>query len=163
VHAEVSAVRDADRVVGLLGDRVKITLIVNVCARRLSAAARCSRSTTSTRSCAAAAGVIADEPGVIVSTNKGEPIALDAASPTGDAYRKIAGRIAGTDTSTPEIRAKHLFSTNCSGASGNPCSSFLNASSIRTLERHARETAALGAALRSSGARADVVESLKPI
>jgi septum site-determining protein MinD len=54
-------------------------------------------------------GVIADEPGVIVSTNKGEPIALDAASPTGDAYRKIAGRIAGTDTSTPEIPREASF------------------------------------------------------
>ena len=32
-------------------------------------------------------GIIADEPGVIVSTNKGEPLALDAASPTGEEYR----------------------------------------------------------------------------
>jgi septum site-determining protein MinD len=54
-------------------------------------------------------GVIADEPGVIISTNKGEPLALDANSPTGDAYRKIAGRIAGTDTSAPEIPREASF------------------------------------------------------
>jgi septum site-determining protein MinD len=54
-------------------------------------------------------GVIADEPGVIVSTNRGEPLALDAASATGDAYRKIAARIVGTDTSAPEIPREATF------------------------------------------------------
>ena len=101
---EVSAVRDADRVVGLLGERVKITLIVN----RLRPALVRRGKMLSVDDVNAILrlpllGVIADEPGVIVSTNKGQPIALDAASPTGDAYRKIAGRIAGTDTSAPEI------------------------------------------------------------
>jgi septum site-determining protein MinD len=48
-------------------------------------------------------GVIADEPGVIVSTNNGEPLALDDASATGAEYRAIAGRIAGTDTSVPVV------------------------------------------------------------
>jgi septum formation inhibitor-activating ATPase MinD len=43
---------------------------------------------------------------VIVSTNKGEPLALDDANPTGAAYRAIAGRIAGTDTSAPVIPAE---------------------------------------------------------
>jgi septum site-determining protein MinD len=54
-------------------------------------------------------GVIADEPGVIVSTNRGEPIALDESSPTGQAYRKIAGRIVGTETSAPEIPREATF------------------------------------------------------
>jgi septum site-determining protein MinD len=107
---EVSAVRDADRVVGLLGDRVKITLIVN----RLRPALVRRGKMLSVDDVNAILrlpllGVIADEPGVIVSTNRGEPIALDAASPTGDAYRKIAGRIAGTDTSTPEIPREISF------------------------------------------------------
>jgi septum site-determining protein MinD len=107
---EVSAVRDADRVVGLLGDRVKITLIVN----RLRPALVRRGKMLSVDDVNAILrlpllGVIADEPGVIVSTNKGEPIALDAASPTGDAYRKIAGRIAGTDTSAPEIPREASF------------------------------------------------------
>ena len=107
---EVSAVRDADRVVGLLGDRVKITLIVN----RLRPALVRRGKMLSVDDVNAILrlpllGVIADEPGVIISTNKGEPLALDANSPTGDAYRKIAGRIAGTDTSAPEIPREASF------------------------------------------------------
>jgi septum site-determining protein MinD len=107
---EVSAVRDADRVVGLLGDRVKITLIVN----RLRPALVRRGKMLSVDDVNAILrlpllGVIADEPGVIVSTNRGEPIALDASSATGEAYRKIAGRIVGTDTSTPEIPREPSF------------------------------------------------------
>jgi septum site-determining protein MinD len=107
---EVSAVRDADRVVGLLGERVKITLIVN----RLRPALVRRGKMLSVDDVNAILrlpllGVIADEPGVIVATNRGEPIALDATSPTGEAYRKIAGRIVGTDTSAPEIPREVSF------------------------------------------------------
>jgi septum site-determining protein MinD len=107
---EVSAVRDADRVVGLLGERVKITLIVN----RLRPALVRRGKMLSVDDVNAILrlpllGVIADEPGVIVSTNRGEPIALNVASPTGEAYRKIAGRIVGTDTSAPEIPREVSF------------------------------------------------------
>jgi septum site-determining protein MinD len=107
---EVSAVRDADRVVGLLGDRVSIRLIVN----RLRPALVRRGKMLSVDDVNAILrlpllGIIADEPGVIVSTNKGEPISLDAASPTGDAYRKIAGRITGTDTSAPEAPREASF------------------------------------------------------
>ena len=77
---EVSAVRDADRVVGLLGERVKITLIVN----RLRPALVRKGKMLSVDDVNAILrlpllGVIADEPGVIVATNKGEPMALDPA------------------------------------------------------------------------------------
>jgi len=107
---EVSAVRDADRVVGLLGDRTSIKLIVN----RLRPALVRRGKMLSVDDVNAILrlpllGVIADEPGVIVSTNKGEPIALDANSPTGDAYRKIAARIIGTDSSVPEIPREVSF------------------------------------------------------
>jgi septum site-determining protein MinD len=101
---EVSAVRDADRVVGLLGNREKIWLVVN----RLRPALVRKGKMLSVDDVNAILrlpllGVIADEPGVIVSTNKGEPLALDDTNPTGAAYRAIAGRIAGTDTSAPVI------------------------------------------------------------
>jgi septum site-determining protein MinD len=107
---EVSAVRDADRVVGLLGDRIKVTLIVN----RLRPALVKRGKMLSVDDVNAILhlpllGVIADEPGVIVSTNRGEPIALDATSSVGEAYRKIAGRILGTDTSAPEIPREATF------------------------------------------------------
>jgi septum site-determining protein MinD len=107
---EVSAVRDADRVVGLLGDRIKTTLIVNRLRPSLVKRGKMlSVDDVNAILRLPLLGVIADEPGVIVSTNKGEPIALDPASPTGEAYRKIAGRIVGTDTSTPEIPREASF------------------------------------------------------
>ena len=107
---EVSAVRDADRVVGLLGERVKITLIVN----RLRPSLVRRGKMLSVEDVNAILrlpllGVIADEPEVIVSTNKGEPIALDPSTPTGLEYRKIAGRIVGTETSAPEIPREATF------------------------------------------------------
>lgn len=107
---EVSAVRDADRVVGLLGDRIQIKLIVN----RLRPALVRRGKMLSVDDVNAILrlpllGIIADEPGVIVSTNKGEPISLDPGSPTGAEYRKIAGRIVGTDTSAPEAPREATF------------------------------------------------------
>jgi len=107
---EVSAVRDADRVVGLLGDRQSIRLIVNRVRPALVRRGKMlSVDDVNAILRLPLLGVIADEPGVIISTNKGEPLALDAASTTGDAYRKIAARIAGTDTSAPEIPRESTF------------------------------------------------------
>jgi septum site-determining protein MinD len=108
---EVSAVRDADRVVGLLGDARTVKLIIN----RLRPALVRRGKMLSVDDVNAILrlpllGVIADAPDVIVSTNKGEPVALDPASSVGAAYRAIAGRVTGTDTSTPEIpREKSFF------------------------------------------------------
>jgi septum site-determining protein MinD len=101
---EVSAVRDADRVVGLLGNDVSVKLVVNRLRPQLVRKGKMlSVEDVNAILRLPLLGVIADEPGVIISTNKGEPLALDATSATGAAYRAIAGRIAGTDTSSPEI------------------------------------------------------------
>jgi septum site-determining protein MinD len=101
---EVAAVRDADRVVGLLGNRTSIKLIVNRLRPELVRRGKMlSVDDVNSILRLPLLGVIADEPGVIISTNKGEPLVLDDASAAGAAYRAIAGRIAGTDTSTPEI------------------------------------------------------------
>ncbi len=48
---EVAAVRDVDRVVGLLGNRFRPQLVINRLRPALVRKARCSRSRTSTRSC----------------------------------------------------------------------------------------------------------------
>ncbi len=107
---EVAAVRDADRVVGLLGNRTSIKLIVNRLRPELVRRGKMlSVDDVNAILRLPLLGVIADEPGVIISTNKGEPIVLDAASSTGAAYRAIAGRIAGTDRSTPEIPLPPTF------------------------------------------------------
>jgi len=99
---EVSAVRDADRVVGLLPSDWSPELIVN----RLRPALVRKGKMLSVEDVNAILrlpllGVIPDEPGVIVATNRGEPLALDASSPIGAAYRSIAARLAGEPDEAP--------------------------------------------------------------
>jgi septum site-determining protein MinD len=107
---EVAAVRDADRVVGLLGNRESIKLIVNRLRPELVRRGKMlSVEDVNAILRLPLLGVIADEPGVIISTNKGEPLALDVGSTAGAAYRAIAGRIAGTNTSKPLIPQPATF------------------------------------------------------
>jgi septum site-determining protein MinD len=99
---EVSAVRDVDRVVGLLGNRFRPQLIVN----RLRPALVRKGKMLSVEDVNAILrlpllGVIADEPQIIVTTNRGEPLALHKESSTGGAYHAIAARVAGEDVPAP--------------------------------------------------------------
>jgi len=97
---EVSAVRDADRIVGLLqaagitnpkllinrirpdmvkkGEMIGIDDVNGVLALDLL-------------------GVIPDDETIIISTNRGEPVVLDKNSHAGEAYRNIVARIEGED------------------------------------------------------------------
>ena len=104
---EVSAVRDADRVVGLLPSNLHPKLIVN----RLRPALVKKGKMLSVDDVNAILhlpliGVVIDEPEVIVATNKGEPVALIEASKTGAAYRRIAARVAGEEIPIPEFSAE---------------------------------------------------------
>jgi septum site-determining protein MinD len=54
-------------------------------------------------------GVIADEPEIIITTNKGEPLALRHDSETASAYHAIAARIAGEDVPAPEPSSNASF------------------------------------------------------
>ena len=99
---EVSAVRDVDRVIGLLGNAFKPQLIVN----RLRPAMVKKGKMLSVEDVNAILrlpllGVIADEPEIIVTTNKGEPLALRKEGATACAYHAIAARIAGEDVPAP--------------------------------------------------------------
>ena len=97
---EVSAVRDADRIIGLLessdlrnpkliinrfrprmvrqGDMMDIEDIVDILAVDLL-------------------GVVQEDDRIIVSTNRGEPAVMNLISPAGEAYRRIARRIRGEE------------------------------------------------------------------
>lgn len=97
---EVAAVRDADRVIGLLeasgienpqliinrirgemvkhGDMMDIDDIIDILAVDLL-------------------GVVPEDEMIVISTNKGEPAVLDLQSKAGEAYRNISRRIAGED------------------------------------------------------------------
>jgi len=97
---EVSAVRDADRIIGMLeaeglndprviinrirqdmvkrGDMMDIDDMIEILAINLL-------------------GIVPDDEDIIVSTNKGEPIVLNNKSRTGEAFRNIARRIEGEE------------------------------------------------------------------
>jgi septum site-determining protein MinD len=98
---EVSSVRDADRVVGLLPNSMNVQLIVN----RLRPAMVRKGKMLSVEDVNAILrlpllGVVVDEPALIIAANRGEPVSLDASSATGAAYRDIAARLAGDATAT---------------------------------------------------------------
>ncbi len=107
---EVSAVRDVDRVVGLLGNQLRPQLIVNrVRPHLVKKGKMLSVDDVNGILRLPLLGVIADEPDVIVSTNKGEPIALRADSKTAAAFRAIAAKVAGEDVAAPMVEYKPGF------------------------------------------------------
>lgn len=107
---EVSAVRDVDRVVGLLGNRFRPQLVINrVRAQLVRKGKMLSVADVNAILRLPLLGVIADEPDVIISTNRGEPIALRADSKTASAYHAIAARLAGEDVAAPTVEYKETF------------------------------------------------------
>jgi septum site-determining protein MinD len=107
---EVSAVRDVDRVVGLLGNQFSPQLIVNrVRPQLVKKGKMLSVDDVNSILRLPLLGVIADEPDVIVSTNKGEPLALRTDSATAAAYHAIAARIAGEDVPAPTVEYKETL------------------------------------------------------
>ncbi|HZV76588.1 MAG TPA: septum site-determining protein MinD [Candidatus Babeliales bacterium] len=99
---EVAAVRDVDRVVGLLGNRFRPQLVINRLRPHLVKKGKMlSVDDVNGILRLPLLGVIADEPEIIVTTNRGEPLALQAATPTGAAYHAIAARVAGEDVPAP--------------------------------------------------------------
>lgn len=105
---EVSAVRDADRIIGLLeaaelrdpklivnrlrpqmvkrGDMMSIDDIIEILAIQLL-------------------GVIPEDEMIVVTTNKGEPAVLDNKSRAGQAYRNMAKRITGENVPLMDLEA----------------------------------------------------------
>jgi len=104
---EVSAVRDVDRVVGLLGNRFSPQLVINrVRPALVKKGKMLSVEDVNSILRLPLLGVIADEPDVIVSTNKGEPLALRSDTQTASAYHAIAARIDGEDVPAPTVELK---------------------------------------------------------
>ncbi len=99
---EVSAVRDVDRVVGLLGNRFRPQLVINRLRPQLVKKGKMlSVDDVNAILRLPLLGVIADEPEIIVTTNRGEPLALRKENATGAAYHAIAARLAGDDVAPP--------------------------------------------------------------
>ncbi len=111
-NPEVSAVRDADRIIGLLeayglgnprlvvnrvrpnmvrqGDMMSVDDILEILAIDLL-------------------GVIPDDDNIVISTNRGEPTVLDPHSKSGQAYRNIVQRLLGNDVPLMNLEAEEGF------------------------------------------------------
>ena len=105
---EISAVRDADRVIGILeakelhnpkliinrirpemvkrGDMMNIDDIIDILAIELL-------------------GIVPDDESIVISTNKGEPAVMDDNSRAGQAYRNISRRIVGEEVEFLNLEA----------------------------------------------------------
>ena len=98
---EMSAIRDADRIIGLLESKEgveKYRLLVNRVRPKLikSNDMMGVDDVVEILSCDLI-GVIPEDTNIITSTNKGEPVVNDEKSLAGQAYRNVAKRIIGED------------------------------------------------------------------
>ena len=111
-NPEVSAVRDADRIIGLLqanglgnpqlvlnrvrpnmvrqGDMMSVDDILEILAIKLL-------------------GVIPDDDNIVISTNRGEPTVLDQQSLSGKAYRNIVQRLLGNEVPLMNLDVEEGF------------------------------------------------------
>mgnify|MGYP002713154287 CR=1 FL=1 len=99
-NPEISAVRDADRVIGILEAEEKGSpaLILNrVNAEMVRKQEMLSAEDVLDLLAVDLIGVVPEDPSVIVAANRGQPIALDDDSNAGQAFRNIAGRLMGED------------------------------------------------------------------
>ncbi|MPW26594.1 septum site-determining protein MinD [Alkalibaculum sp. M08DMB] len=117
---EVSAVRDADRIIGLLRDAGlnEIHLIINRV--RLDLVKKGEMLSVDDMLDILAInllGIIPDNKDIVITTNRGEPIVTNEKSITGQAYKNIAKRIMGEDIPFLELDIRknfiqRLFSTS---------------------------------------------------
>lgn len=95
---EISAVRDADRIIGLLEqeDIEAPKLIINRIKRQLmSTGDALDINDITTHLSIDLLGIVLDDENVISSSNKGEPVVMDPKNPAAIGYRNIARRILG--------------------------------------------------------------------
>jgi septum site-determining protein MinD len=95
---EVSAVRDADRIVGLIeaGEKGTPRLILNrLNPDMVRRGQMLSQMDVLEILAIDLLGIIPEDRQVVISTNQGLPLALDGKSPAGQAFRNIAGRLMG--------------------------------------------------------------------
>lgn len=119
-NPEVSAVRDADRIIGLVEAEEKgpARLIINRVNQALTKRGdMLSPDDVIELLAIKLIGIVPDDENVIISTNRGQPVAFDEKSKSGKAFKNIALRIKGEEIPFTEIDARddffsRLFKTN---------------------------------------------------
>jgi septum site-determining protein MinD len=109
---EVSAVRDADRVIGLLPRAIELKLVVNrVRPAMVKKGTMMSVADVNAILRLDLLGVVPDEREIIIATNRGTPVIDIEGSETGAAFRRIARRMLGEEVPIPSFEDKRNFVT----------------------------------------------------
>lgn len=109
---EVSAVRDADRIIGLLEANgiANIKLIINrVRMNMVKRGDMMAMEDVVEILAVDLIGVVPDDESIVITTNKGEPAALDKVSLAGKAFRNIADRLEGKDQPFLDLEVNNGF------------------------------------------------------
>lgn len=107
---EVSAVRDADRIIGLLPPDADARLIVNrVRPALVKKGAMMSVNDVVDILRLELIGVVPDEKEIIIATNRGTPVIDIEGSQTGAAFRRIVKRLLGEQVAIPSFQAPEGF------------------------------------------------------
>ena len=117
-NPEVSAVRDADRIIGLVEAEEKgpIKLIINRVNPSLTKRGDMLTPEDVIELLAIELiGVIPDDENVVISTNRGQPVALDPKSKSGNAFKNIAKRMRGEVVPFTAIDDKGDFLSKVAG------------------------------------------------
>ena len=112
VTPEVSSIRDADRVIGLLqaGGIDKPRYVLNrVFQRMIDRGDMLDRADVQEILAIEILGAVPEDQDMIASTNKGTPLALAGTTPAAAAYMRIARRIQGEEIPIPEFRYEGGF------------------------------------------------------
>ena len=106
-NPEVSAVRDADRIIGLVEAEEKgpAMLILNrVRADMVRRGDMLDTEDVLDILAVTLLGIIPEDEAVLVSTNRGTPVSLNGKSGVGQAYRDVAERLQGQDVPFPDLK-----------------------------------------------------------
>jgi septum site-determining protein MinD len=113
---DVSAVRDADRVIGIIdaksqkakdGEEVQKHVVINrLKPEMVDSGSMLSVDDVLSILALPLIGIVPDDEEIITSTNEGEPIYYNQKSTAGEAYRRITKRVIGEDVSFMDIKPK---------------------------------------------------------
>ncbi len=111
-NPELSAIRDADRIIGILDSYEKKIpkLIINRIRPEMVKKGEMVDINDIIESLEIdLLGIVPDDEAVIISTNKGEPIVKDNSALAGKAYENISGRLSGEEIPIMSFRSKGVF------------------------------------------------------
>ena len=109
---EVSAIRDADRIIGMVeaAELPEPTLIINrYRSKMVQRGDMMNRDDILEILAIPLLGIIPEHEDIVISSNRGQPIVFDEHSSVGGAYRRVAQRVLGHDVPVPDYETEPGF------------------------------------------------------